>query len=135
MAAADIDVDEFRQLAQKMKQSTDTLTVYVSGTDKALQASKDLARYGRLGQAGPGVVLIPGIDTIDATDVDRGFFWDIDHSYFGETTTVVDDLFELIPCGWKVGDRDALRSVGSRDPRLWRLVANAPRRNHCAPSF
>ena len=131
MAAADIDVDEFRELAQNMRQSTDHLTLYVSSTDKALQASMKLAKYARVGQAGAQVMLLAGIDTIDATDVDKGFFWDVDHSYFGDSRSVLGDLWELVGCDWKVADRDAMRADGSGDPKLWRLLANAPRRQEC----
>jgi esterase/lipase superfamily enzyme len=131
MAAADLDVDEFRQLAAKMKQSTDSLTLYVSQTDKALKASKDLAKYARVGQGGSKVVLLSGIDTIDATQVDKGFFWDVDHSYFGDSASVVSDLWQLIGCDWKVAQRDALKAVGSGDPRLWRLLPKAKRRDAC----
>ena len=131
MAAADIDVDEFKQLAAKMKQSTDSLTLYVSQSDKALKASKDLAKYARVGQGGKSVVLLTGIDTIDVTLVDKGFFWNIDHSYFGDSATVVGDLWQLIACDWTVVQRDAMQAVGSKDPRLWRLSPNAKRREAC----
>ena len=131
MAAADIDVDEFRELAENMRRSTDQLTLYVSSTDKALQASMRLAKYARVGQAGAQVVLMAGIDTVDATDVDKGFFWDVDHSYFGDSRSVLGDLWELVGCDWKVADRDAMRADGNGNPRLWRLLANAPRRQEC----
>ena len=90
-----------------------------------------LAKYARVGQAGAQVMLLAGIDTIDATDVDKGFFWDVDHSYFGDSRSVLGDLWELVGCDWKVADRDAMRADGSGDPKLWRLLANAPRRQEC----
>ena len=135
MAAADIDVAEFKQLALKMKQSTESLTLYVSATDKALKASKTLASYSRVGQGVPPTpVLIAGIDTVDATDVDNGFFWSIDHSYFGDSSSVLGDLWQLIRCDWRVTQRDGVKSDGDRDPRLWRLVAGVPHRDECTAS-
>jgi esterase/lipase superfamily enzyme len=128
MAAADIDVDEFRQLEVNIRKSTQNLTMYVSQDDKALEQSQKLHRFNRVGQGGSSAVLIAGTETIDATGIDASF---LGHSYIGDSKTVIGDLWQMIACDWPVDKRDGLRPSAPSDPRIWRLLANAPRRTDC----
>ena len=128
MAAADIDVDEFRQLEANLRRSTDAMTMYVSETDKALNESQKLHRFSRVGQGGRNAVLIPGTETVDATGVDASF---LDHSYIGDSKTVIGDLWQLIACGWPAARRDGLLPPAPSGPQLWKLNPVASRRTQC----
>jgi hypothetical protein len=46
-----------------------------------------------VGESGTNLVLQPGIDTVNATDVDTSL---VGHSYFGDERAVLHDMFDLI---------------------------------------
>jgi esterase/lipase superfamily enzyme len=133
MAAADLDVDEYRQLAPHLKESTGNLTIYVSPNARALKASRTLARYARVGEGGKRMVLLPGVDTIDAGN-DEGVVSFLNHSYLGDSRSVLGDLWQLIDCRWSVDERDGLSPSANADPRYWRLISTTKRRTECRQS-
>jgi esterase/lipase superfamily enzyme len=92
-AAPDVDAAVFTQLAAQFLHRADRYTLYASSNDLALKASQQLARYPRAGQSGPDIVVIDGIDTIDASKLDTGL---MSHSYYGDRTSMLSDLFSLI---------------------------------------
>ena len=93
LTAPDIDVGVFRQLAAAFTVTARRTTLYVSANDKALQLSKKINGYPRAGDAGPGVVVLSGIDTIDVSDVDSDL---VGHSYYGDNRSVLSDMFNLL---------------------------------------
>ena len=71
LAAPDIDADEFREsIVPGMMQTANRFTLYASARDEALAASQLVHRGPRAGDAGRGLVVVPGIDTIDVTQID-----------------------------------------------------------------
>jgi len=96
LAAPDVDVGTFKQLAEGMKRTSDHITLYASSADKALGVSKWLHKFARVGDAGSGIVIFPGIDTIDVSALDTGF---LSHSYFGDNKSVLSDICRLIKSG------------------------------------
>ena len=83
LTAPDIDADVFRRdIAPALVASGRPITLYASSKDLALVASKKVHGYARAGDAGPGLVVLPGIETIDASTVDTSL---LAHSYFAET--------------------------------------------------
>jgi esterase/lipase superfamily enzyme len=92
-AAPDIDAAVFTQLANDFTRGAAGYTLYASSNDLALQASQRLARYPRAGQSGDGIVVVDGVDTIDASELDTGL---MSHSYFGDRTSILSDLYYLI---------------------------------------
>jgi hypothetical protein len=56
-------------------------------------ASKEFAGYRRAGDVSGGVTIAPGLDTIDASSIRTDF---IGHSYYGDSTSVLGDLRDLI---------------------------------------
>jgi esterase/lipase superfamily enzyme len=90
LAAPDIDADEFRQsIAPAMTKTANRITLYVSARDEALAASQLVHRGARAGDAGRGLVVIPGIDTIDVTPIDTSPWG---HTYYGSSDPVLRDL-------------------------------------------
>ena len=47
----------------------------------------------RLGQSGDNLVVVPGMDTIDATGIDTDM---LGHSYFAEAGPVIDDITAVV---------------------------------------
>lgn len=104
-AAPDVDAGVFTQLATQFLRRAHRYTLYASSSDRALQMSQTLAHYPRAGQSGPDIVVIDGLDTIDASQLDTGF---MSHSYFGDRTSVLSDLFSLIRNDLEPGRRFGL---------------------------
>lgn len=92
LAAPDIDLEVFkRDIASKVVKSANQVTLYVSKKDKALLLSKKIHDDKRLGE---NLVVMNGIDTIDATDLTTDDYFG--HAYFGETRSVIEDIAQLI---------------------------------------
>jgi len=92
LTAPDIDVDVFRGLATALKLAANRVTVYTSRWDRALLLSYLFHGYKRTGSS---VVVIPGIDTIDASTTDTSLLG-LRHSYFGQSRSVLADLYALL---------------------------------------
>jgi esterase/lipase superfamily enzyme len=93
LAAPDIDTGEFLHLAQSIQCTAKRFTLYASSNDKAIQASQLYHQYPRAGDSGSGIVVVSGVDTIDASNVDTSF---MGHSYLGDERTVISDLYYLL---------------------------------------
>lgn len=116
LAAPDLDADEFRRLAAKFKDVTGRTTLYTSTKDAALKLSQKAHRYPRAGQAGEGLVIVPGVDTIDVSAVDTSL---VGHAYYGENKSVITDLVRLIRLGASPKDRCGLVMRQSRGEAYW----------------
>ena len=93
LAAPDIDADEFRtSIAPAMQRTAKQFTLYASSRDDALLASQLVHRGPRAGDAGEGLVVVSGIDTIDVTAIDSSPWG---HSYYGSSDPVLNDLRTL----------------------------------------
>jgi esterase/lipase superfamily enzyme len=93
LAAPDIDTGVFSQLTGALRSHAERITIYASSRDAALMVSHKFHSFPRVGESGANLMLFPGIDTVDATDVDTGL---LGHSYFGDERSVLHDLFDLI---------------------------------------
>jgi esterase/lipase superfamily enzyme len=94
LAAPDIDADDFRNnIAPAMQKTARGLTLYASSHDEALMASQFIHRRPRAGDAGDGLTVLSGIDTIDVTAIDKSFFG---HAYYGSSHPVLNDLKALL---------------------------------------
>jgi esterase/lipase superfamily enzyme len=121
LAAPDINADVFRAvIAPKLAamQGTRT-TVYASSSDIALKASKLVHRYRPVGDASGGVVIYPGIETIDASGASpalRGY----GHFYLVDSPSVISDVRAIIE---RKGDPRlrGLSQIGASPNVYWRL--------------
>jgi esterase/lipase superfamily enzyme len=119
LTAPDIDADVFRRdIAPLLVSSGQPITLYASSKDLALAASKRVHGYPRAGDSGAGLVVVSGIETIDATSVDTNL---LGHSYFAEARSVLADMFYLIRDGLRANQRFGLQPVESSDGRHWRF--------------
>jgi esterase/lipase superfamily enzyme len=120
LAAPDIDADVFRRdIAPKMvKKIGKPITLYVSSDDLALLASRKVHGNKRAGDAGKGVVIVKGIETIDASGVDTSF---LSHSYFATTSTIIADILDLIKSGKRAANRETLEKVSIENVTYWKV--------------
>ena len=123
LAAPDIDADVFRRdIAPQMVQKiAKPITLYVSSDDLALIASRKVHGSKRAGDAGKGVVIVKGVETIDASGVDTSF---LSHSYFATTRTIIADILDLMKSGKRAPDRETLERVSRENVIYWKVKQN-----------
>jgi esterase/lipase superfamily enzyme len=93
LTAPDVDADVFRRdVAPRIRQMAQRVTVYASSRDKALWFSSLLSAVRRVGEA-VGLRGFDGIDTVDVSSVDDSM---LGHSYYGSNRAVLDDLQALL---------------------------------------
>jgi esterase/lipase superfamily enzyme len=120
LAAADVDADTFRQLAKAYTEVASRTTLYVSKHDLAVEASRWLHGFPRAGLMPPAMVL-PGIDTINVTDVDLTM---LGHGYVAEARAVLTDMHALITRGAPPDQRFGLRATtNEQGERFWLIGA------------
>jgi esterase/lipase superfamily enzyme len=117
-AAPDIDRDRFVQLAAKFKGCAARVTLYASSRDVALLASKFVHGYPRAGEAGEALLVVDGVDTIDASLVDTSLVG-LRHSYFGDKRSILNDMFNLITQQLAPDKRFDLDAMGDALRRYW----------------
>lgn len=117
MIAPDIDADVFRlDMAPRLARTGIHVTVYASSNDRALMASKAFHGYPRAGETGAGLVVVGGVETVDASDVSGGL---LGHSYFAEDRRIMEDIFALLQTGQRADDRFGLEARESDGMRYW----------------
>jgi esterase/lipase superfamily enzyme len=94
LAAPDIDADVFcNNLRYNGNFKKLPITVYASSNDWALKFSKRVNNYPRAGDAGPGLVLSEGLETVDASKLDTSL---IGHNYYAESGSLLFDIRKKI---------------------------------------
>ncbi len=115
LAAPDIDKGVFLSAANAVKRTGVRVTLYASDRDKALLASKAINGFPRAGDARGGVVIVEGIDSIDASEVGDDI---LVHSYVAQTS-VLKDLYYIIRSGLSPEDRFGIRAEGNPPNSYW----------------
>ena len=124
LAAPDIDADVFkRDIAPALIGDGQTVTLYASSKDWALRASKKFHGYVRAGDTGPSLTVVPGVTTIDSSEVETDFFG---HSYFAESTSIIADIYDIIAGLLKPEQRTRLVAVTGAQGSYWKMTRGAP---------
>ena len=118
LAAPDVAADQFGQLIVRAALSAQHFTLYVSEGDAALQASSLLSDVARAGDASEGVLILPGVDTIDASAAESDM---VGHSYYGESRAILADIFSLLKTGMPPDQRFGLHAADSAGQKYWIL--------------
>jgi esterase/lipase superfamily enzyme len=114
LAAPDIDSGVFkRDIAPALIKYNEPVTVYASSNDKALLLSEMAHDYPRAGDVRKGLVLMNGIETIDASNVDTSF---LGHSTFADTRALLTDWNYIIDDGLRADKRAGIRRVSPSSP-------------------
>jgi esterase/lipase superfamily enzyme len=97
LAAPDINADLFADvIAPKLKELQATqVTLYAASSDLALIASKAVNGYRRVGETTGGVLVYPGLETIDASRAAIALR-EFGHSYLTDSATVLSDIKSLL---------------------------------------
>ncbi len=118
LAAPDIDVGVFRQLAATFPTAATHVTLYASSKDKAILASERIHDYDRVGDS-THICVVPNIDTIDATAVDTSL---IGHSYYGDNRSILSDMFQVMRTGAPPGQRFGMHVMTAQQVTYWAFV-------------
>lgn len=119
LAAPDIDADVFRtQIAPRLPGVAKNVTLYASGTDEALRASRKFhGGYPRVGDTNSGIRTFADIETIDASNEGSDF---LGHSYIANSPRVLVDLRNLFLLNIPPADR-GLVTVQDGAAVFWRF--------------
>ena len=119
-AAPDIDAQVFAEdIMPRIASGVSPVTLYASSKDLALAASRKVhGGYSRAGDTAKGVVLLDGLETIDASYVETGFNG---HSYFADNRSILSDMFYLIRTGARASHRFGLTEVDAEDQVYWQF--------------
>jgi len=117
LVAPDIDADLFRaDIAPRLASNGIHATLYASSGDRALMASKAFHGHARAGDSGEGMVVVDGVETVDASAASGGL---IGHSYFAEDRRIMEDIFGILQTGQRADGRFGLEAVNSANGRYW----------------
>jgi len=123
LAAPDIDARVFTvQIAPAMVKAGYTVNLYASDKDRALNASNFVWGRPRAGIAGEALSLSPGVETVDASNIDTDF---LGHSKYGDSPALLKDM-ALFYSGMRAGQRPGLVPKKSGAGAYWQIPA-APR--------
>lgn len=122
LAAADFNAIEFKELAAdfaKLRTRGTHLTIYAASNDFALQASRRIHSYRRLGESDPSLSIFAGLDSVDASaaaPMRRAY----GHSYVSDSAQVLGDMQDLVLKGLAPKDRGLL-PIPNTSNSGWRL--------------
>lgn len=116
LAAPDIDAQRFYQIAEAIRGYPSRVTLYASSRDKALKASMKIHEASRAGESGENIVIVPSVDTVDASRVDTDF---LGHATFANRRELLGDIFELLSKGTPPHKRFALEPKKHRRGKHW----------------
>jgi len=127
LAAPDINVELFRTIIAPVlagAKGTRT-TIYASSGDLSLRASKIVHGSRRAGETSGGLMVFPGIDTIDASKA-QYILRSYGHSQILDTAQVLDDLQAVIVRN-DAAERRGLLRMGTAPNSYWHLKADGAR--------
>jgi esterase/lipase superfamily enzyme len=121
LAAPDNDVDSFEAFARRYGDVSRRTTMYVSRKDLALRISGWLNDGPRAG-FNPPVTVIPGIDTVDVSQVNPNW---VGHTYYADSPEVLNDMASLLHRNGDPRRRSWLRMVMDVPGGMyWIMLAN-----------
>jgi esterase/lipase superfamily enzyme len=115
LAAPDVDYDTFRRLSVAYRQIARRTTLYVCAKDRAVEASQWIHDYARAGLV-PPVTIVPGIDTINVSNLDLTL---LGHGYIAEARELLTDMHTLLRHGTPPDQRFGLRAAATDEGTYW----------------
>jgi esterase/lipase superfamily enzyme len=121
LAAPDISKQAFKEeYGDSIKQFFKNITLYASSKDKALISSNYVNKADRLGDAGSNISVTDGLETVDMSDVDHGFF-SLNHSYVSENNIALTDIHNFLINGIPAASR-RLKSKSNQNQQMYWMM-------------
>jgi esterase/lipase superfamily enzyme len=120
LLAPDIDAGVFRQYLPRIRPLARHITVYVSDNDTPLAFSRQLHGYPRLGESGPHLEDLTGVDIIDVSEIPVRY--PSGHLYHLYQDIVASDLVQLLDGGKPASQRSNLKRTSEN---YWLLQPRA----------
>jgi esterase/lipase superfamily enzyme len=117
LAAADVDQGIMTQLGAHAVNHSKRSTCYVSTKDKAVEVSRWLRSFPRVGFC-PPVFIMSGLDTVLVNNTDLTL---LGHSYVGSSREVLSDIYHLLKSNTDPKDRFNVEAAGSVGNMHWKL--------------
>lgn len=111
LVAPDIDLGLFEQQLHRIRPLAGRITVYVSSNDQPLALSREVHGYPRLGEAGPRLARLAGVEIVDISELPVRY--PSGHVYHLYHKRVIEDLSELLNAGKSASARAGLSRVGT----------------------
>jgi esterase/lipase superfamily enzyme len=118
LAAPDVDQEVFADLSAAYRKLARRTTLYVSAKDRAVASSQLLHDAPRVGFT-PPVTVVPGIDTVEVTNVDVSL---LGHGYFAEARDLLHDIHNLLIDDAPPAHRMGLRPASTADGRGYWVI-------------
>ena len=119
LAAPDEDQEVFAELSAAYRKLARRTTLYVSAKDRAVATSLLVHDAPRVGFT-PPVTVVPGIDTVEVTNVDVSL---LGHGYFAEARDLLHDIHNLLVDDAPPAHRMGLRPATTPDGRSYWVIA------------
>jgi len=116
LAAPEIPADMLKAEAPGLDRVTGRATLYVSRADQALLLAGRYTGDDAAGNAADTVHVLPGIDTIDATEIRDDI---LGHSYYRTNRALLADMHQLLTTGIGPDRRFGLVAVKTDDGTYW----------------
>jgi esterase/lipase superfamily enzyme len=118
LTAPDVDAQVMVRLARAIVPIGRRVTLYASSRDNALKFSRSENAAPRAGLGGDDILILTGVDSIDASAVDTEL---VGHFYYAENRSVLNDIFSLVHDGLSksVGKRFGMRRVSRGAKEYW----------------
>lgn len=117
LAAPDVDAEVFQNdIAPKITQTAQQVTLYASSKDRALVASKNMHGYPRAGESGDNLVIVEDVHTIDVTEIDTSL---LGHNYYGDSDSIVADIYQVLHNGHPPSGRPRLEPSFFKQLQYW----------------
>lgn len=126
LSAPDIDRQVFLDMADQILPTAERVTLYASEHDQALKVSRQINGFPRAGDASDGIVIVDGLNTVDASEVKTELF-DIGHDYFASQDSIIDDIRSLFDTNAEPDDRGLEeRFLPPQDDEYWVIHGGLP---------
>jgi esterase/lipase superfamily enzyme len=122
LAAADFNEIEFGDVANAYAQMRHTgthTTIYAASNDFALQCSKIVHSYDRLGESNPKMAIFADLDSVDASNAAPGRRA-FGHSYVSDSLAVLGDMQDVVLKGLPPASR-GLEPLAGSGGNGWRI--------------
>ena len=124
LIAPDIDAGIFKQYLPYIRSQAKSITVYVSAHDSPLAISSQVHGYPRLGEPGPHLDGLDGIEIIEVSDVPVQY--PSGHLYHLYNDRAIADIYQLLNENKTASQRSNLKQTGENYWRMQPALIDVP---------